>query len=86
LITSSLGAKISSPFTITRALFPSSDDTGDVYPVDGFDIDDPKASDCTADSTDTGEPFSWSEPEEGETGESFGFATVLELAHLRGYG
>jgi hypothetical protein len=56
-----------------------------------LDTDDPKASDGIADSTDTGEPFSWSEPDDDEIGASFGcpiagFAMVLESAHLRGYG
>jgi len=56
-----------------------------------LDTDDPKASDCIADSTDTGEPFSWSEPDDDEIEASFGwpiagFAMVLESAHLRGYG
>lgn len=83
-------SKFSSPFTISGTLFPSSDDAGDVPPVDGFDIDEPKASDCIADNTETGEPFSWSEPDGDETGAFFGspigaFATV-ESAHLRGYG
>jgi hypothetical protein len=72
-------------------LFSSSDDSGEVHRVDGFDIDDPKASDCIPDSTDTGEPFSWSEPDEDETGAIFGcpvtaFAPLDEFADLRGYG
>jgi hypothetical protein len=54
----SQGTLLSSPLVNVGMLFPSSDDAGEVHLVDGLDTDDPKASDCIADSTDIGEPFS----------------------------